>query len=58
MLTVFLGTLQTKERVHDILERTISRAQNNYRLAAKLEEIIGEYLSIACSSLAPQASLP
>eukprot|EP00967_Tisochrysis_lutea_P015718 scaffold17719_cov18-Tisochrysis_lutea.AAC.1 len=34
--------LQTKEHVHGILEQTINRAQNNYRLAAKLGEFIGE----------------
>jgi len=35
------STLKTKEHVHGILEQTINRAQNNYRLAAKLGEFIG-----------------
>ncbi|KAF5839541.1 hypothetical protein DUNSADRAFT_514 [Dunaliella salina] len=35
------STLQTKERVHECLEQTINRAQNNYRLAVKLGEFIG-----------------
>ena len=41
LVSVFI--LQTKNHVQGILDRNISRAENNYRLAAKLEQIIGEH---------------
>jgi hypothetical protein len=37
----FCHTLQTKSKVQDILDKTISRAQNNYHLAVRLGDMIG-----------------